>query len=692
MNVQTITYLNFIVKRIFVLCLLISKFTSSQSDSVKLLLDKEISVLKKINILLETGKTYSNSPFGLEVSKQAFAASQAEDNIEFLAKSAENLAVSFYVADRIDSAKKYLQIAKTNYERSNNNDGRFTILSYQSKLLLSQGKTKDAFVINKQLLDLAEKMNDPVKSATAFTKMGALFYKTDDVEKAIFYYEKALKLFILKNNYSGIEVCYNQLGSCYWRKTYFDMAIEYYERGLTINKKTNDLVQKVNFLVGIGNVYYDLDNNEKALYFYQEASKIDYTGNNIFVKNNIASVLMNLGRYKEAKSYLLEYYYSVESIADKSIGAFNLAQTYEQLGDYNSAMDYMDIYVHINDSLNAALYKSNLSEIEAKYRNEKQEEQNVLLKERLKNKSLQIYFALAGILLLTGLAFFIFRGLRQQHRANLALEEKNKIIEEKSIIVEEQHKDITDSIKYAQRIQQAILPPDKLWNTILPHSFVFYQPKDILSGDFYWIEETPEFILIAAADCTGHGVPGALMSIVNYNLLNRAVLEHGLTTAGAILDTVNRSLTLSLHQTFQASAVRDGMDVSLCVINKATKQMNFAGAYNSIYIIRDNAVQELIPDKQPVGAFMEDNIKPFKNQFYQLMQNDVVYMFTDGYADQFGGPKGKKYKYKQLQQLLIDNHKKPFNEQKIIVKKSINDWKGHLEQVDDILLLGYRLG
>jgi serine phosphatase RsbU (regulator of sigma subunit) len=364
---------------------------------------------------------------------------------------------------------------------------------------------------------------------------------------------------------------------------------------------------------------------------------------------------------------------------------------FEHLDDYKSAIDFMDTYVRLNDSLNNAIYTKNLSETEAKYQNEKREEQNILLSERLKNKSLQIYFALAAILLLLGLAFFIFRGLRQKNKANIALSDKNKIIEEKSLLVEEQHKDITDSIKYAQRIQQAILPPDKLWNNILPQSFVFYQPKDILSGDFYWIEETTEHIFIAAADCTGHGVPGALMSIVNYNLLNRAVLEHGLTNAGAILDSVNKYLTLSLHQTYQESAVRDGMDVSLCVINKKTKKMDFAGAFNSIYLIRNNAIQEFIPDKQPVGAFIEDNIKLFTSQSFQLLENDVVYMFTDGYADQFGGPKGKKYKYKQLQHLLLSSYTKPFDEQNQIFKSAINDWKGSLEQVDDILLLGYKI-
>ena len=680
-----------LINHLFVLLIFISNALFSQMDSVRLLLTKENNVLSKINILLQTSKTYSNSEISIPLSRQAFEFSEKEKNRELIAKSAEQLAVCLFQLNQIDSISKFLNIAIENYSKTTNNDGLFSVLSYKTKLLINEGKTKEAFEINKKLVDLAESLNDQNKLGLAYSRMGSLFLKINDNEKAIRYFEKALKIFIQKNNYTGIENCYNQLGNCYSNKSYNDMAIEYFERGLEINKKTNDINRKINFLVGIGNVYYSLNNNEKALFFYKEALKIDGTGKNIIIKNNIASVLMNMERYKEAKPYLLEYYYESSNISDKSIGAFNLAQTYEQLGDYNSAMDFMDIYVRINDSLNTAIHNSELSEIEAKYRNEKQEEQNILLQERLKNKSLQIYFALAGILFLLGLAFFIFRGLRQKNKANLALAEKNKIIEEKNIIVEEQHKDITDSIKYAQRIQQAILPPDKLWSNILPQSFVFYQPKDILSGDFYWIEETAEYIFIAAADCTGHGVPGALMSIVNYNLLNRAVLEHGLTDAGAILDSVNKSLTLSLHQTFQESAVRDGMDVSICVINKSSKKMNFAGAFNSIYLIRNNEIQEFIPDKQPVGAFIEDNIKPFKNQTFQLMENDVVYMFTDGYADQFGGPKGKKYKYKQLQQLLLESHTKSFGEQKSIIKKSINDWKGNLEQVDDILLLGYKI-
>jgi serine phosphatase RsbU (regulator of sigma subunit) len=666
----------------------------SQLDSVSLVLAKENNSIKKIDILLEATKTYSNSELSLQFSKQAYSLAIKTDDKIRLAKAANQLSIELYKAELFDSIPYYQDIAIDNFRLKNNVDGLFKVLLKKAKFLKKINKPEKAFDVYKELIDLSEKSESTLMLAEVYENMGLLFSSINDIEKSISYFNKALQMYSKIKDWKGIAKCYLNLGNSNSSKGYTDMAIECFERGLEIDAKYNNNEKKAEFLSGIGTVYFNLSNNEKALYFYKEALKVQEImkpNEVVFLKNNIAVVLMDLERYKEAKPYLIEAYYSADNARTKADYAFNLAQMYEQLNDYKSAIDFMDTYVRLNDSLNSVIYAKNLSETEAKYQNEKREEQNILLSERLKNKSLQIYFALAAILLLVGLAFFIFRGLRQKNKANIALADKNKIIEEKSLLVEEQHKDITDSIKYAQRIQQAILPPDKLWNNILPQSFVFYQPKDILSGDFYWIEETTEHIFIAAADCTGHGVPGALMSIVNYNLLNRAVLEHGLTNAGAILDSVNKYLTLSLHQTYQESAVRDGMDVSLCVINKKTKKMDFAGAFNSIYLIRNNAIQEFIPDKQPVGAFIEDNIKPFTSQSFQLLENDVVYMFTDGYADQFGGPKGKKYKYKQLQHLLLSSYTKPFDEQNQIFKSAINDWKGSLEQVDDILLLGYKI-
>jgi serine phosphatase RsbU (regulator of sigma subunit) len=225
---------------------------------------------------------------------------------------------------------------------------------------------------------------------------------------------------------------------------------------------------------------------------------------------------------------------------------------------------------------------------------------------------------------------------------------------------------------------------------------VFYKPKDILSGDFYWIEQKGDLVFVAAADCTGHGVPGALISIVNYNLLNKAVLEKDLINPADILNYVNQQLTVALHQTFQESSVKDGMDISLCVLNTKTFELQFSGANNPIYIIKqmENAVTELVEvkaDKFPVGAFVDEQVQSFTAKDIQLQKNDVIYLFSDGYADQFGGEKGKKFKYKQLKDILLEHQLLLMAEQCSILEQKFYNWKGNLEQVDDVLVIGIRV-
>lgn len=682
--------------RIFFFCLfiIVSKISICQIDSAMNLINKENDNVKKIEIAHAVIEKIAKPQDKFFLSQFSFQKSNELSNTDLLAKSALLLGKSYFELNQNDSALYYFDFAEKKYKSNDNKEGLFDVYYGKSEYWRRKNVLEKALEYSSKLIDLAEHLDNPDKIGGAYFKMGMLFDAINDFEKQILYFNKALKLFLKTNNILKAEACYITLGNCYIAKNYYDFAIEYFERGLEINQKTKNCINKSSLLSGIGHVYFNLTNNEKALSYFKDALSIQShceNANNLYLKNNIAVALMDLERYTEAKPYLIEFYFNTDRPRDKADAAFNLAQTYEQLGDYNTAMDYMDIYVRLNDSINEAINAKNLSEIEAKYRNEKQEEQNIFLKERVKNKNRQIYFALGGILLLAGMLFFIFRGLKQKQKANLALEEKNKIIEEKNVIVEEQHKDITDSIKYAERIQQAILPPNGLWQSILPHSFVYYQPKDILSGDFYWIEETPTHIFVAAADCTGHGVPGALMSIVNYNLLNKAVLEQGLTDAGKILDGVNKWLTDSLHQTFQESTVRDGMDVSLCVLHKENRTLNYAGAFNPIYVVRHGEIKVLTTDKHPVGAFIEDHIKSFTSKEITLMENDIVYLFTDGFADQFGGENGKKFKYKNLQQLLLEIHSLPFPDQKRLASSAINNWKGYLEQVDDILLLGFRL-
>ncbi len=252
-------------------------------------------------------------------------------------------------------------------------------------------------------------------------------------------------------------------------------------------------------------------------------------------------------------------------------------------------------------------------------------------------------------------------------------------------------KQVTDSIHYAKRIQEAILPPNNLVKQILPESFVLYKPKDIVSGDFYWIDKKKEWCYFAAVDCTGHGVPGAFMSIVGYNLLKDILKNTDSMQPSIIMDKMNDGVANTLHtNTTSGKQTKDGMDMTLCALNYDTLELQFSGAFNPLYIIRGNELIQYKADKFPVGMFIGEK-QNFTNHSIQLQKGDSIYIFSDGYADQFGGPKGKKFMAGNFRQLLSDVSKLPIEKQKTMLNQTIEEWRGNLEQVDDILIIGVKV-
>ncbi len=367
-----------------------------------------------------------------------------------------------------------------------------------------------------------------------------------------------------------------------------------------------------------------------------------------------------------------------------------------------------DIINSDNTDLNTALF-SQIADLNSKFDAvKKQEEITQLQSENKKgmellnakdfelseSKQTIIYFVLV-ILVFLILVFFVIRSNYLRKQTNKTLFQQKEIIEfqkteveSQKNLVEEKQKEIIDSIEYALRIQTAILPPQRIVKQYLENSFILYKPKDIVAGDFYWMETVDDIVLFAACDCTGHGVPGAMVSVVCHNALNRAVREFGLTQPAAILDKTAEIVVENFSKSDED--IQDGMDISLCAYHPKTKKLEWAGANNPLWLLQNGELIETKADKQPIG--MNENSKPFINHTFNLSVGDSIYLFTDGFADQFGGETGqKKLTRKRFKDLIMSLQSKSLQEQGIALDKFIIEYKKEIEQIDDILVIGVKI-
>ena len=263
-------------------------------------------------------------------------------------------------------------------------------------------------------------------------------------------------------------------------------------------------------------------------------------------------------------------------------------------------------------------------------------------------------------------------------------------IEEKTGELEILYKQVTDSIHYAKRIQEAILPPNNFIAQVLPKSFVLYKPKDIVSGDFYWIEKKNNLVYFSAVDCTGHGVPGAFMSLVGHNILKDIINNTNIIKPSEIMDRLRDGVVNTLHADKSGKETKDGMDMTLCCINYETLELQYSAAFNPLYIVRDNVLTEYKANKFPIGTFIGEKTN-FTNNVIQLQKNDQIFIFSDGYADQFGGPKGKKFMVGNFRNVLTRVSTLEPSEQKQILDTTLGEWQGDQEQVDDVLIIGVKV-
>jgi serine phosphatase RsbU (regulator of sigma subunit) len=564
--------------------------------------------------------------------------------------------------------------------------------------------------------DIREEIGDQKGVSGILINIGAIYHYQDDYTNALKYYEQSLKMKLELGDKTGSAISYSNIGTVYVEqgdsaskkgntatatKKYHD-ALEHYERSLEINlinDNKNAIAKDYN---NIGTVYFKTGDLDTALVYFSKCAEIRLSYN---LKQGLSSAYSNIANiYLEKKQYnkALEYgnkgyelAKETNSIIEINTAASLLYKTYKALQKPSQALQMYEEYVASKDSITSR--ESSLQTIHLQYKydydkkaaadsvaNEKSQEikdieiakQEAELEAR-RNEQIALY---GGLFLLIIFAIFIYNRFKVTSR-------QKEIIEHQKEVVEEKQKEILDSINYAKRIQNAILPPQRIVKEYLQNSFILYKPKDIVAGDFYWLEYKNEKVLFAAADCTGHGVPGAMVSVVCNNGLNRSVREHGITNPGKILDKT-REIVI---QEFEKSddEVKDGMDISICSLSLSTLTLEWAGANNPLWIIRNFELTEYKPDKQPIGKL--ENPQPFKSHSIQLEKGDAIYIFTDGLQDQFGGDKGKKFRASQLKEILIKNQTKSMDEQKQIIDDAFENWKGSLEQVDDVCIIGLRV-
>jgi serine phosphatase RsbU (regulator of sigma subunit)/Tfp pilus assembly protein PilF len=574
-------------------------------------------------------------------------------------------------------------------------------------IYLDQGNYAMAIVYYTKSLIINEKSNNIKGAANNYINIGTIKRNQRNLDDAIMYYSKALKLYSQIKADRGIAGALNQLSGVYTDQGKYSLALKSISESYNIFKNTSNQTGMAEALISKGRIYLKTGNYNKALETLKNAMLVSekIKDNNAICKSlvNIASVHLKLGNLELSKEYGNRSMNLAQEIGSK-LRVYEaskvLWEVNKKMGDSDSALKMYELFISIKDSLDGEENKKAVIQQEFKYKYEKQIvadsiksiEKNkikdaLLIAEKAENKQYLLEAKqqkLIKYILYTGLLFalifggFIYNRFRVTNKQNIIIQVQKEKVEEKN-------KEILDSINYAKRIQTAILPTSKVIKQYLPSSFILYKPKDVVAGDFYWLEHKDGKVLFAAADCTGHGVPGAMVSVVCNNGLNRSVREYGLSDPGLILDKTRQIVIEEFEKSEED--VKDGMDIALCSLSNNT--LKYAGANNPLWIIRNGEVIETKANRQPIG--ISDIQKPFITHVFELKKGDTIYMFSDGYVDQFGGEKGKKFKVKALRTLLLSIQDKPMEEQKLLIDSTFEIWKGELEQIDDICVIGVRV-
>lgn len=536
--------------------------------------------------------------------------------------------------------------------------------------------------------------NSEIGLGNAYLNIARVFVSTGDYDTALEYDLNALKLFKSVSYNSGMPKLYNNIGLVYMLNENYDSSIYYNNKSLWLNLANKDSVNIGRLYAQLGYLYHKKGLKKQADELVQKGVAILERNKNTFQLISAYASLGDLERERgnvdaaiDAYRKSLQYSLELKQLPDIKENYFELYKLYEKKDDIDQAYYYYKLFVRYKDDVMSEQNLNTIRLTEAKFENKNKQKEIEQLKLETRNKELeaekQRWVRNAFIImLLLAIASVVVLNKQNQERRKI-----NSVLEAKNKKISEQNKDITDSIQYAQRIQRAILPSDEYVKELFPNSFIFFQPRDVVSGDFYWTSKQKNASIMAVVDCTGHGVPGAFMSMIGNSLLNQIVNEQGITKPSEILFKLREEVIKALKQTGAVGESRDGMDIAICCLEN--KKLQFAGANNPLIFIRNNQLTEYKGDKQPIGIYAGIP-KPFTNHEIDLQTGDSIYLYSDGYADQFGGHQNKKFKYAQLKELLTTIVQLPMERQREKLQLNFEAWKSDNEQVDDVLVIGIR--
>ena len=642
-----------------------------------------------------------------------------------------NTAIAFEYAELGDysNSMDYIYSAKSIAEKSGNDSLKALAYFDMGDLYLQWDNYKQsAFYFNKSLL-LPNGL-DTINRIHANVMLGIDYSQIDLDSTAIIYYLTALNLAKEKKLEASkyYHNIYNNIGLSLMDQGYFDSARAYHDSSLTIrlaNKNLHGIGQSYN---NIGSLKYELGEYDSALYYYDKGLSIRIKGNInwtgiIESQLNIGKSLIELNKHSEAEHILNTAYDTLASTQNISLNLRALSfleLLYNRKGEFRQALKFNRRYHHLKDSLEimdrdeemVKLLSVNKYQVRFIQDSIKQveEDRTQFIEEEQKRRTRAIVFTtfILIVLFLLSIVALVYRNLQSKKKAARIIseqknevelqrdiarekqrisEEQKKLVQDQKDLLSDQNREITDSINYAQQIQHAILPDESKFDELVDEMFLFYKPRSIVAGDFYWIDSIDNYHFIAIADCTGHGVPGALVSVLSYSALNRCVHEFGLKKPDEILDKARDIIVESLSN--KDNRMKDGMDISLLVLDDQSV-LHWSGANNPLWVVKKDT-QELIEfkgDNQPVGYYIRS--EKFTRHQIQLDEGDTLYMLTDGFQDQFGGEKDKKFGTQRLKKLLIKMKDLGLADQKTELDRTLKEWMKNNMQIDDITIFGFR--